>query len=101
MRAEDTARALREIGRPALAAILAVEGETPLSAHAARLHAHAPVVPIEPALAAALRDELARAGHAASVVEAALGDLARRRVLQTATHVTASEGPIFLAMHRL
>jgi hypothetical protein len=101
MRAEDTARALRAIGRPALAAIVEKEGDTALDAHAARLHVHTPVVPLEPALAAAFREELARRGCAASTVEAALGDLERRRVLQTATHVTASEGPIFLAMHRL
>jgi hypothetical protein len=101
MFAEDTARALRGIGRPALAAIVEAEGETPLLDYAARLHAHAPTVALEPALAAAFRDELVRAGHPAATVDAALADLEARRVLQTATHVTASEGPIFLAMHRL
>ncbi len=101
MRAEDTARALREIGRPALAAIVDAEGEAPLEAYSALLHAHAPAAPIEPALAAAFRHELARGNHEASLVDAALGDLERRRVLQTATHVTLSEGPIFLAMHRV
>jgi hypothetical protein len=101
MRAEDTARALREIGRPALAAIVDADGESPLDAYSARLHAHAPIVPIEPALAAAFRHELVRGNHEASRIDAALGDLERRRVLQTATHVTLSEGPIFLAMHRV
>src|SRR5690348_5494843 len=101
MRAEDTARALSSIGRPALAAIVAADGETPLLDHAARLHTHAPRVPLEPALAAAFRDELTRLGHPKDTVGAAMADLHERRVLQTATHVTASEGPIFLAMHRL
>ena len=101
MRAEDTARALREIGRPALAAIVDADGDTPLDAYSARLHAHAPPVPLEPALAAAFRQELTRGGHAAPTVDAALRDLGLRRVLQTATHVTLSEGPIFLAMHRV
>ena len=58
-------------------------------------------MPVEPALAAAFRHELTLRGHAAPTVAAALGDLERRRVLQTATHVTLSEGPIFLAMHRV
>src|SRR5512132_1156863 len=101
MRAEDTARALRSIGRPALAAIVEADGATPLPDYAARLHAHAPEVPIEPALAAAFREELARLGHPEITVSAAMVDLQERRVLQTATHATASEGPIFLAMHRL
>ena len=101
MRAEDTARALREIGRPALAAIVDADGDTPLDAYSARLHAHAPPVPLEPALAEAFRRELDRGGHPTGTVDAALGDLERRRVLQTATHVTLSEGPIFLAMHRM
>jgi hypothetical protein len=101
MRAEDTARALRAIGRPALAAIVEAEGEAPLPEYAARLHAHAPPAPLEPALAAAFRDELAGLGHPEITVGAAVSDLERRRVLQTATHVAASEGPIFLAMHRL
>ncbi|MFS8067120.1 MAG: hypothetical protein ACMG6S_12180 [Byssovorax sp.] len=101
MRAEDTARSLRAIGRPALAAIVDADGETPLLDYAARLHAHAPEGPLEPALAAAFRDELTRLGHPAITVSAAMADLEARRVLQTATHVTASEGPIFLAMHRM
>ena len=79
MRAEDTARALGAIGRPALAAIVDADGETPLLDYA----------------------ELTRLGHPESTVSAAMADLEARRVLQTATHVTASEGPIFLAMHRL
>ena len=101
MRAEDTAISLRAIGRPALAAIVDADGDTPLDAYSARLHAHAPLVPLEPALAAAFRRELTRGGHTALAVDSALGDLERRRVLPTATHVTLSEGPIFLAMHRV
>ena len=101
MQAEDTARSLRAIGRPALAAIVDADGETPLLDYAARLHAHTPDGPLEPALAAAFRGELTRLGHPEITVSAAMADLERRRVLQTATHVTVSEGPIFLAMHRL
>jgi hypothetical protein len=101
MRPSDTARALRAIGRPALAAIVEAEGETPLVDYAARLHEHAPPVPLEPALAAAFRVELARLDVPEGAVSAAMADLDARRVLQTATHVTASEGPIFLAMHRV
>ena len=90
---------LREIHRPVLARLIEREGAMPLSEYAVRLHEHTPDEPLEPALAAAFRRELARLGLLAAEAEAALERLGHHRVLQTTTHLTLSEGPVFFAAH--
>ncbi|HOX43647.1 MAG TPA: hypothetical protein PK668_08615 [Myxococcota bacterium] len=92
--------ALRRAGRPRLAALLEGLWGVPLLEHSLRLHAHRPALPLEPELEEAFFLELLRLGTDPDVLEAALADLRARRVLMTATHLTASEGPTFLAVHR-
>jgi hypothetical protein len=92
-------QALRLIARPALAELLSRHGDTPLADYSAWLHRHRPARPLEPALERAFRAELGRASRDAAEVEALMATLVEQRVIQTGTHVTASEGPIFFAMH--
>ncbi len=92
--------ALARAGRPRLAALLARAWDTPLAEHSRALHAHAPAVPLEPELEEAFFLELLRLGTDPDLTELALDDLRARRVLMTATHLAASEGPTFLAVHR-
>ena len=92
---------LRRIGRPALAELLVRRGDLPLGEYSAGLHRHRPARPLEPALCRAFRAELGRLTLPAPEIEAVMERLEQSRVLQTATHVTASEGPIFFAMHAL
>ncbi|WP_164018758.1 hypothetical protein [Pyxidicoccus trucidator] len=96
---EAIAARLRGIGRPVLARLIEREGALPLSEYAARLHEHSPDEPLEPAMAAALRRELTRLGLPPEEGAAALELLERRRVLQTTTHLTLTEGPVFFAAH--
>ncbi len=98
---EAVCDALRAIGRPALAELLSRHGETPLREYSAWLHRPRPARPLEPALARALGAELGRSIPEASAASQVMETLERDRVIQTATHVTASEGPIFFAMHAL
>jgi hypothetical protein len=93
--------ALRRAGRPRLAALLERVGGIPIAEHARALHAHRPRVPLEPELEEAFFLEMLRLGTDPDATEAALADLRARRVLMTATHLTASEGPTFLAAHVL
>jgi hypothetical protein len=99
MNAAATARALRAIDRPVLAALLEREGDIPVADYAAALHGHRPDRPLEPALAAAFRRELARVDLSPAEQEAAFARIERRRVMQTTTHVTLCEGPVFFASH--
>lgn len=99
MNAAATARALRAIDRPVLAGLVEREGDVAIADYAAALHAHRPDRPLEPALAAALRRELARVELPPAEQEEAYARIERRRVLQTTTHVTLCEGPVFFASH--
>ncbi len=92
---------LRSIGRPALAELLVRRGDLSLHEYSASLHRHRPARPLEPALGRAFRAELGRLSLPGEEIEAVMARLEQTRVLQTATHVTASEGPIFFAMHAL
>jgi hypothetical protein len=96
----DPIQRLRDAGRSRLAGILEREWSTPLGEYSARLYEHWPVCPMEDALLAAFRDELQRTAVEPAGARRILDDLAERRVLQTATHLTATEGPTFLAVHR-
>jgi hypothetical protein len=99
MNADETARRLRDIDRPVLAALIEREGGLPVADYAARLHEHRPARPLEPAMAAALQRELERVALPADERQTVFAHLERARVLQTTTHVALTEGPIFFASH--
>ncbi|MEO7327850.1 MAG: hypothetical protein ABI193_04690 [Minicystis sp.] len=98
---EGVRDALRAIGRPALAELLSRHAQTPLADYSAWLHRPRPTRPLEPALARAFRAELGRSSLDPAMIAQAMETLEQARVIQTGTHVTASEGPIFFAMHAL
>lgn len=90
---------LRRAGRGRLAAVLDQAWERTLAEHSAELCARRPRGPLEPALRDAFTGAMRRRGLAPGVVRTCLDDLDRHRLLQTATHLTVSEGPTFLAVH--
>jgi hypothetical protein len=90
---------LHDHGRRRLARILDASWDEPLVDYSARLNEHSPQVELEPALERAFVRVFVELGWKSEEVETAVADLRGRRVLQTATHLTASEGPTFLAVH--
>ncbi len=73
-----------------------------LDAYAASLWNPPPKSPaLTDGLKRALRKELERQGVTEPDVQRHVDSLERTRLMQTATHLTVSEGPSFLAMHRL
>lgn len=90
---------LHDQGRKRLARILEASWDEPLSEYSARLNEYSPQVELEPALERAFVQAFVELDWESQEVETALADLRGRRVLQTATHLTASEGPTFLAVH--
>jgi hypothetical protein len=95
----DAIHALRAAGRTRLADLVAEHGDERVEAYASRVFSHRPTIPLEPALEAAFLAEVGRLGWSVHDRERARADLVSRRVVQTATHLTASEGPTFLAVH--
>jgi len=93
---------LLKAARPELAEILGEVWEMPLHDYAALLWKNsASTPPLEAELRNAFEIEFCRMGFTEHVSEAYSAALERTRVLQTATHLTASEGPTFLALHHL
>ncbi|MBC8259119.1 MAG: hypothetical protein H8E38_08885 [SAR324 cluster bacterium] len=94
--------ALQKADRPELAKILAEIWEMPLTEYAKLLWSNSTVqAPFETELQAAFETEFCRIGYTAEEAKDFSMLLKRNRVLQTATHLTASEGPTFLALHHL
>ena len=99
---EQLCSRLAEKGRVELAAILETHWNTPLKEYSQLLWSPKKLTSkLEPELIQALSDEFSRIGASDSEASAWAGSLERTRVLQTATHLTASEGPTFLAIHEL
>ena len=92
---------LQKKGRPRLAHILEKQGNTPLAEYSATLYAHQPLAALEAELSQAFCHEWQRMGYAPPEVASMQAELEKTRVLQTATHLTASEGPTFFAVHWL
>lgn len=82
---------------PVLAAIFQAEWETPLSHYARQLYPDYSAQ-LEPELIAAFRDELKDMNLELSVIDAAIGQLERKPVIQTSHHITPTHGPTFLAI---
>ena len=93
---------LQNANRPELAKILGEVWETPLLDYAEQLW-EKPVAPppFEIELREAFETEFCRIGYTEIEAKAYSTALDRTRVLQTATHLTVSEGPTFLALHHL
>ena len=74
----------------------------PLTEYAARLWETTNTPPpLEVELWQAFTTEFCRIGFTEEQAQKYYAELERTRVLQTATHLTASEGPTFLALHNL
>jgi hypothetical protein len=86
---------LGHAGRARLAAVLERIHEIPIGEYSASLHVHQPEVPLEPAMRDAFMAAMAHRPDSEDLCR----ELERHRVLMTATHLTASEGPTFLAVH--
>ena len=98
----ETALALEAAGRPQLVKILRQHGNVALADYAKSLWLPpGPLPEIEPELLAALTSEFRRLEAGDVQIQGWLASLQRTRILQAATHLTASEGPTFLALHRL
>ena len=93
---------LHNANRPELAKILGEVWEIPLLEYADRLWKK-PVCPpvFETELLEAFETEFYRIGYTEVEAKIYSTALERTRVLQTATHLTASEGATFLAIHHL
>lgn len=98
----ETALALETAGRFRLATVVRQHGGAALSDYAKSLWMPPRRFPeLEPEFLAALAAEFRRLDAEESQTQDWLASLQRTRTLQAATHLTASEGPTFLALHRL
>ena len=93
---------LQNAKRPVLADILGKLWELPLVEYADTLWenpAYSP--PMEKELLDAFEREFCRTGLSLEQAQEYCASLEKTRILQTATHLTATEGPTFLALHHL
>ena len=93
---------LQNAKRPVLADILEKLWELPLLEYSASLWEKPPSTPpMEKALLEAFESEFCRIGLSYEQAREFCDSLEKTRILQTATHLTATEGPTFLALHQL
>ena len=93
---------LQNAKRPVLADILGKLWEQPLAEYADSLWENqASHPPLEKELLEAFESEFCRIGLSHEQAQNYCTSLEETRILQTATHLTASEGPTFLALHHL
>lgn len=93
---------LKEVKRPFLAQILEKIWELPLYEYANSLWEKSDFFsPMEFELIEAFETEFLRIGVNINEVKSLSSKLEKTRVVQTATHLTATEGPTFLALHHL
>tara|TARA_B100001123_G_scaffold107070_1_gene124658 strand:+ start:165 stop:1460 length:1296 start_codon:yes stop_codon:yes gene_type:complete len=94
--------ALQKAKRPELARILSGAWNISLSEYSERLWETTPAYPpLEAELRLAFVTEFRRIGFTEWQAQSYSSALEKSRILQTATHLTASEGPTFLALHNL
>ena len=93
---------LQNAKRPVLADILGKLWELPLIEYSAALwEKPTSTPPMEKALLEAFEIEFCRIGLNYEQAREFCASLEKTRILQTATHLTATEGPSFLALHQL
>jgi len=94
--------ALQKAKRPELARILSETWNISLAEYSTSLWDTTTSPPqLELELRQAFETEFCRIGLSEEEAQSYCGELERTRVMQTATHLTASEGPTFLALHHL
>ena len=100
--AKSIQSALQKAKRPELARILSGVWNISLTEYSGSLwETTAAPPPLEVELRQAFATEFCRIGFTEEQAQKYSAELERTRVLQTATHLTASEGPTFLALHHL
>ncbi|MBF0280552.1 MAG: hypothetical protein HQM13_22335 [SAR324 cluster bacterium] len=92
---------LKNNGRFQLAKILEKCGEMPVIEYSQKLYDYPVPCQLEPELLQAFQIEFERLEFAGPELGKILTDLEQNRILQTSTHLTASEGPTFFAIHWL
>ena len=93
---------LNKAKRPILASILEKVWDLPVSEYAYSLwQKKVNLPPMENELKEAFEKEVLRIGIGLNESKVFLNRLEETRVIQTATHLTATEGPTFLALHHL
>jgi hypothetical protein len=94
--------ALQKAKRPELAKILSGAWNMPITEYAGQLwQKNAAAPPMETELRNAFETEFSRTGYTEKEAKDLSAALEKTCVMQTATHLTASEGPTFLALHHL
>lgn len=96
---ESSIALLEKKGRVQLAKVLKKCGHMPLSEYSQSLYAYQPLCPLEPVLLNAFETKLQQIETTER--DLLLQDLQQHRTIQTSTHLTASEGPSFFAIHWL
>ncbi len=93
---------LQKANRPELARILSGAWNISLTEYSGSLWKTTSEAPsLEAEMRQAFATEFCRIGFTEGQAQSYCAELERTRVLQTATHLTASEGPTFLALHHL
>ncbi|MBF0287414.1 MAG: hypothetical protein HQM14_06310 [SAR324 cluster bacterium] len=92
---------LKTKGRYQLASILEQYGSSSVVEYSSHLYDYQVPCDIEPELLQAFQGELQRLDCNTTELKSILKDLQHVRILQTSTHLTASEGPTFFAIHWL
>ena len=85
------------LSRPHLATVFSTHWETPLREYASLLYDKAPSV-IERDLVDSFREEWESVGYPTTLVERSVDQLTYHPVLQTAHHITPTNGPTFFAL---
>ena len=94
--------ALQTAKRPELARILSGTWNISLTEYSSSLWERTSEPPsLELEMRQAFETEFCRIGFTQEQAQSYCTELERTRILQTATHLTASEGPTFLALHNL
>ncbi len=100
--AKSIQSALQKAKRPELAKILSEVWNLSLTEYSSKIwETTAAPPPLEVELRQAFTTEFCRIGFTEWQAQSYCAELERTRLLQTATHLTASEGPTFLALHNL
>ena len=100
---DNTLQNLRNAHRPEMAKICEQFWNTPIAEYAQQLWTppSSTLPGLETELLQAMHSEFLRLQYPTSQIRALLDSFKRTRVLQTATHLTATEGPTFLFIHQL
>ncbi len=98
---KEQIESIRKSGRVRLASILERISPMRLKEYSASLWEYEPDVDMEPELLEAFDDYFYDSDWPESTMASMLENLKKNRVLQTATHLTLTEGPTFLAVHRM